>query len=68
MDKDLLFYYIRKSGLSVKALCDSIKMPRSTFYRKVNGESEFTLSEMQDIADAVNVKNPTEIFFAHKVS
>ena len=68
MDKNVLYYYIRRSGHSITTLCAVIGMSKSTFYRKVNGNGDFTLSEMMTIAEAVGVENPTEIFFSKEVS
>ena len=67
MDKNVLYYYIRRSGHSITTLCAVIGMSKSTFYRKVNGNGDFTLSEMMTIAEAVGVENPTEIFFSKEV-
>ncbi|MBQ3202762.1 MAG: hypothetical protein IJB36_03875 [Clostridia bacterium] len=68
MDKYKLLYEIKKRGLTVEQVCDSIGMVRSTFYRKCKGISEFTQSEIQKIVWLLELDTPMGIFFAEKVS
>ena len=63
MDKFLLQYEMRKKNISVGELCKKIDMSRSAFYRKCNGKSEFTQSEMQAIIELLNLESPVAIFF-----
>jgi len=68
MDKFKLEYERKKSGISIESLCKSLKMSRSAYYRKCNGKSEFTQSEIQSICDILKLKSPMGIFFTEKVS
>ena len=64
MDKNLLVYEMKKQGVSPAQLCAKLDISRSTFYRKCNGESEFTLSEIKQIVSVLNIASPMAIFFA----
>ena len=68
MDKLRLEYEIKKQGLSLEEFCDKIGMSRSAFYRKCNGLSDFTLSEMNSIINELGLKSPVGIFFTPEVS
>ena len=64
MDKALLQYEMRKNEISIAELCEKIGMSRSAFYRKCNGKSDFTQSEIQAIVDLLHLESPVAIFFA----
>ncbi len=68
MDKYRLEYEMKKRKISQEKLCKEINMSRSAFYRKCNGLSEFTQSEIQAIIDVLGIESPMGIFFAEKVS
>lgn len=59
---------MKKRGVSCQDMCKKLGMCRSAFYRKCNGISEFTQSEIQKIVDFLNLDSPVGIFFADKVS
>ncbi len=63
MDKALLEYEMNKKNVTIAEMCDILGISRSAFYRKCNGKSEFTLSEIQTIVDTLNLESPTGIFF-----
>lgn len=65
MDKALLEYEMKKRGVTIEEMCKIIGISRSAFYRKCNGTSEFTQSEIQTIVDYLNLESPMGIFFAH---
>lgn len=65
MDKALLEYEMKKKGVTIDEMCKVIGISRSAFYRKCNGTSEFTQSEIQTIVDYLNLESPMGIFFAH---
>ena len=46
MDKYKLEYEMKKRKISQEELCKKIHISRSAFYRKCNGLSEFTQSEI----------------------
>lgn len=64
MDKALLQYEMSKNGISIGDLCEKIGISRSAFYRKCNGKSDFTQSEIQAIVDLLHLESPVAIFFA----
>lgn len=68
MDKYRLEYERKKQGLTIDALCADIKMSKSAYYRKLNGHSEFTKSEIEAICDTLKLKSPMGIFFTETVS
>ena len=68
MDKFKLEYEMRKRGITVEKMCLEINMSRSAFYRKCNGRSQFTQSEIQKIVEYLGLDSPMGIFFKEKVS
>lgn len=68
MDRLKLEYEIKKAGLSIKDLCQRIGISPAAYYRKCNGKSEFTLSEIQAICKELGLDSPMGIFFADMVS
>ena len=68
MDKYRLEYEMKSRGITIEKLCAALDMSRSAFYRKCNGISEFTQSEIQKIVDYIGLDSPMGIFFAEKVS
>lgn len=68
MDKALLEYEMKKRGVSIGDMCAKLGCSRSAFYRKCNGISEFTQSEIQIIVDYLGLDSPMGIFFSNKVS
>ena len=64
MNTALLFYEMKKKDISQSDLCKAIDMSRSAFYRKCNGLSEFTQSEIQRIVEILQLESPVDIFFA----
>ena len=68
MDKLKLEYEIKKKGYTLEQFCKKLGMSRAAFYRKCNGQSEFTQSEIQKMVDCLELETPVGIFFAEKVS
>lgn len=65
MNKNLLEYEMKENGKSISDMCELLGISRSAFYRKCNGISEFTQSEIKKIVDCLDLKHdPMEIFFA----
>ena len=64
MDKALLEYEMKKRGVTIEKMCEVLKISRSAFYRKCNGTSEFTQSEIQMIVDYLKLESPMGIFFS----
>jgi len=68
MDKLKLEYIMKVHGITVEEMSKILGISRSAFYRKCNGKSEFVQSEIQRMIEILEIDNPMEIFFAHKVS
>ena len=68
MNKALLIYWMNQRGKTIADMCATLGISRSAFYRKCNGISEFTLSEIQKIIDCLSLDSPVEIFFTSRVS
>lgn len=68
MNKAKLEYEMSIRGITKGQLCDKLGISRSAFYRKCNGLSEFTQSEIQNIVEILNLETPVGIFFDQKVS
>ncbi|EMJ5760849.1 TPA: helix-turn-helix transcriptional regulator [Clostridioides difficile] len=49
-------------GLTQRQLAELIKMPFSTYQKKEQGHTQFTIKEASEIAIVLN-KKPSEIFF-----
>ena len=65
MNKALLEYKMKENGKSISDMCEMLEISRSAFYRKCNGKSEFTQSEIQKIVNYLKLDSPVDIFFAH---
>ena len=63
MDKALLEYEMNKRNVTIAEMCKVLGISRSAFYRKCNGISEFTQSEIQAIVDYLKLESPMGIFF-----
>lgn len=68
MNKAKLEYEMSVHNISKSDMCAMLGISRSAFYRKCNGESEFTQSEIQKIVDILNLESPMGIFFNEKMS
>ena len=62
MDMFKLEYEMKSGGITIECLCEHIVISRAVFYRKCNGISEFTQSEIQKIVDYVGLESPMGIF------
>jgi hypothetical protein len=68
MDANRLRYEMAKKNVTIGMICGHLKISRSAFYRKCNGISEFTQSEIEAIVSYLELESPMGIFFAVKVS
>lgn len=68
MNKAKLEYEMTVRRISKGEMCDALGLSRTAFYRKCNGLSEFTLSEIQKILKVLDLKSPDGIFFNEEVS
>ena len=68
MDAAQLECEMKRKKVSKGDMCKMLGISRSAFYRKCNGRSEFTQSEIQKIASILELKDLAPIFFNEKVS
>ena len=68
MDRYLLEMEIKRRGYTMEKLSREIGISKSAFSKKINGKSEFTLGDIQQIVDVLGIESPVPIFFAGKVS
>ena len=67
-DKNLLKSELVLNGLTLEKLGKILNLSTSTMSKKLNGVSEFTLSEMQALSKILGEEKVVAIFFATKVS
>lgn len=66
MDKHLFVYMTNKSGHSLKEAAKAMSMSQQTLSRKLSGEKEFKLGEMQAWMAFVGCDNAGPVFFPHQ--
>jgi ACT domain-containing protein len=54
---------MKKKHIAIGEMCGKLGISRSAFYRKCNGKSEFTQSEIQTIVNVLQLESPMGIFF-----
>lgn len=67
-DKQKFKACIILAGKTMADVAKHLGINEATLYRKVNGTSDFYRNEMQQICDYLSIDNPTEIFFARKLT
>lgn len=55
-------------GVSMARLATLLEISKSALYRKMNGKSQFTQSEMLKAITGLSLDKPADIFFDTKVS
>ncbi|NLG52630.1 MAG: XRE family transcriptional regulator [Clostridiales bacterium] len=70
MNRYALLGKIISLDMSVPEFARKVSIPKSSFYRKLNGKSEFTESEIKSIIEYLNLDYDTafSIFFRREVS
>lgn len=68
MNAARLEYEMKCRKVSKADMCAMLGISRTAFYRKCNGKSEFTQSEIQKIAEFLELDDLVPIFFAKEVS
>lgn len=68
MNKDLIKNAISDSGLKLSFIAMKLGISREGFYNKVNGKTEFNVSEINKFCEILNLKDPERdaIFFNNK--
>lgn len=64
---NLLKSEIVRNGLKQEEFCEKIGMAHSTFIRKMK-KAVVTTDEAQTMINVLGIKNPSEIFFADKLT
>lgn len=61
---------IIEKGMTIPSLCKELGIRPSTFYRKIKGPNEFTVSELAGIIHALDLtpEKTFDIFFDEKVT
>ncbi|WP_196599809.1 helix-turn-helix domain-containing protein [Pectinatus frisingensis] len=69
-DRNKFKYIVSIRGYTLKKVADEIGVNPATLYRKMNGVSDFTRSEMQLIRNLLDlsIKEADDIFFARKLA
>lgn len=67
VDVKLLKSEIVKNGMKQEEFCEKIGMAHSTFIRKMK-KAVVTTDEAKVMIDVLGIKNPSEIFFATKLT
>lgn len=55
-------------GKTISDVAEHLKINESTLYRKINGVSEFSRDEIQNICTFLKLDSPVEIFFAKELT
>ena len=65
-DKSKFCHAVERKGITLKTISEKINVNPSTLYRKMNGFSDFTRSEVQAISDILELdaQEIIDIFFA----
>lgn len=63
MDRYLLEYEIKRNGLTVSEFCHKVGISTASYYRKINGRSDFTQSEISKTMEVLDLTSPIPIFF-----
>ncbi len=53
---------IKQSGMTIKSIADCIGVSREGLYKKLNGESDFRLSEFLKLCSTLNIKKEQVLF------
>lgn len=68
MNANLLKGIIVANGLTCKEMAAKIGIDEATFYRKINGQSDFFLGEIVKMCNILKITDPTPIFFAKQLT
>ena len=59
---------LARKDMSIKDLAESINMPLSTMYRKLNNNGDFDRVEIANIVERLDIEDPSKIFFASELT
>ncbi len=57
-----------EGGKTIADVAEYLNINESTLYRKINGTSEFSRDEIQNICVFLKLDSPLEIFFAKELT
>lgn len=63
MDRYLLEYEIKRNGLTISEFCQKVGISTASYYRKINGRSDFTQPEISKTMEVLDLTSPVPIFF-----
>lgn len=67
-DQEKFFSCLKENKVSVQELAEMLEISRTTLYRKVSGESDFTRKEIQKCREIFGESVCDQIFFAVEVA
>lgn len=67
-DKNLFRAAVVAKGKTMSDVANEIHVSNATMSKKVNGHSEFTRKEIQEICNFLEIENPMPIFFAPQLT
>lgn len=69
MDLNYLANKIEEIGIPISTIADKMGISRTTFYKKLNGERDFQISEIESICTILRLTDceKKHIFFADEV-
>ncbi len=68
LDKNKFKGIVYARGKTLRGVANYLGINAATLYRKLNGESDFYREEIQKLCIYLEIENPSEIFFAEKVT
>ena len=68
MDKNRLYYEIKRNNYTAESFSKALGISLSAFRRKATGKSEFTQREIQKALELLHLDSPMGVFFAEEVS
>lgn len=70
MDKNKFIYYASRADLSLKSMARQMGINVSTLWRKLNGRSDFTRSEIETYKKITHTTNEEllEVFFSQNIT
>lgn len=67
-DQQAFFRSLKQHDITVADLAKSLEINRTTLYRKISGESDFTRNEVQKCRELLGIEDCNAIFFAPDVT
>ena len=68
VNANMLKGFIATNGLTIEKMAKDMGINPATFYKKINGQSDFYCHEIVDICRILHIKDPIPIFFADELT